>query len=96
MRPRDTGQDQVIRRRGAERSVPEDMDIAVGAFRDPSAGTVQDALPASGLFGLLAGHYGGDQVQRFDIAVEKARILRRDHRDRVGADVDFTRSKGDP
>ena len=59
----------------------QDVDIAVGALRDPSARAVEDRLVAPGFRRLLRCHHGGDQVQRLDIAVQEAGILHRDQGD---------------
>ena len=51
------------------------MYVAVGAFGHTSPGAVKDCLGAACFLCFLRCHHGGDQIERLDITVEKARVL---------------------
>ena len=86
----------MIGRRCIEHPVFQDMHIAVRALGNPSARTVKHCFLTFRFFCLLRGHHGRNQVQGFDVAVEKARILCRNQTNRLFPVTDSGRIQGNP
>ena len=76
MLARNARQDEIIRRRSAEHAVLENRQTGMRTLSYAVA-AVEHNLVAACLNGLLHGHAVRDQVERFDVAVQKARVLDR-------------------
>ena len=65
------GQDKIIRRGGVENAVFQNVNVAVCAFCDTPARTIEDSLGAAVLRRLLRCHHRGNEIECLNIAVEE-------------------------
>ena len=82
---RDARQNEVVERRCIQRSVLDDVHIAMRAFSNTTTFTVEHRLLTTGALGLLRCHYRRNKVERFDVAMKEARIGLGDQLNRLDA-----------
>ena len=91
-----TRKNQIIGRCGNQLAIFYNMAVAVGAFCNPSARSVEYRLICSGFLSLLSCHNRRDQIQSFNITVEKSGIFRADQFDGFHSIGNLSRFQHDP
>ena len=66
---RDARQNEVVERRCIQRSVLDDVHIAMRAFSNTTTFTVEHRLLTTGALGLLRCHYRRNKVERFELFI---------------------------